>query len=347
MSDTGRIDLRVEDDSMFLSDNLPFVVRNAWHTVVATGTTRQGVSDPLPVGLYSVEVMTPRGVEQTQIVQVTPEQPARLVVTEDGVHLDGPPMPPIFTAEAAEAADELHPSATLLEMRHCTLAAHDDKGWIFLPDPRLTDVPVARFTLGDTLWDVSLPLNPKGREPTLRQCRVRVEQTGATSRLDVALGDRRRVFRMLLGMLHENGVAIGKELLDTAASALLWKYSDPVAAALGGLTLHRFGRLHEKQDWVENLSRDFDWLPDGRILCAALLQRDDDASERDRGLDLLLTATERRPLYTDGLSLGLELLRRWPGEGRSAERRERLERLAEYSAAADWESIALTTAVGA
>jgi hypothetical protein len=111
--------------------------------------------------------------------------------------------------------------------------------------------------------------------------------------------------------------------------------------------LHRFGRLHEKQDWVENLSRDFDWLPDGRILCAALLQRDDDASERDRGLDLLLNATERRPLYTDGLSLGLELLRRWPGEERSAERRERLERLAEYSAAADWESIALTTAVGA
>lgn len=347
MTATGRIDIRVEDDSMFLSDNLPFVVRNAWHTVVASGTTHQGVSDPLPVGLYSVEVMTPRGVERTQIVQVTPEQPARLVVTEDGVHVDGSPMPPIFTTEPSEAADEIQPAATLLDMRHCELAAQDEKGWVFLPDSPLTDVPVARFALDDALWDVSLPLNPNGREPVLRQCRVRVERTAATPRLEIALGDRRRVFRMLLGMLHENGVAIGKELLDTAASALLWKYSDPVAAALGGLTLHRFGRLHEKQDWVENLSRDFDWLPDGWILCAALLQRDDDESERDRGLALLLNATERRPIYTDGLSLGLELLRRWPGEERSAERRERLDRLAEYSAVADWESIALTTAVEA
>ena len=90
-------------------------------------------------------------------------------------------------------------------------------------------------------------------------------------------------------MLHENGVAGGTELLDTAAGLLLTKYSDPVAAALGGLTLHRFGRLQERQSWVENLSRDFGWLRDGRILCAALLQKDEDAAERDRGLNLLFS----------------------------------------------------------
>ena len=50
MSESGRIDLRVEDDSMFLSNNLPYVIRNAWHSVVASGTAQQGVTDPLPGG---------------------------------------------------------------------------------------------------------------------------------------------------------------------------------------------------------------------------------------------------------------------------------------------------------
>ena len=47
-----------------------------------------------------------------------------------------------------------------------------------------------------------------------------------------------------------------------------------IAVALGGLTLHRYGRLRERQDWIENLARDFAWIPDGRILLAALLMND-------------------------------------------------------------------------
>ncbi len=62
----------------------------------------------------------------------------------------------------------------------------------------------------------------------------------------------------------------------TAARLLLTKYSDPVAAALGGLILYRLGRLAERQEWVENLSRDFGWLRDGQILCAAFLSRDEE-----------------------------------------------------------------------
>jgi hypothetical protein len=192
-------------------------------------------------------------------------------------------------------------------------------------------------------WEVSLPLNPEGAEPVLRQCRVRVETTAVVPRLEVGFGDRRRVCRMLVGMLRAHGVAGGAEMLDTAAGLLLSKYSDPAAAALGGLTLHRFGRLQERQSWVENLSRDFGWLPDGRILCAALLQRDEDPTERARGLALLLDATAVRPLYTDGLSLGSELLRRWPGEDAMTLRTQRLTGLAVFSAGADWESVALTT----
>jgi hypothetical protein len=347
MSEPGRIDLRVEDDSMFLTNNLPYVIRNAWHSVVASGTAQQGVNKQLSEGLYSVEVITPRGQEQTALVHVTAGERTPLVVTADGVRVDTPTSPlPTITEAADEPPEAIPAAATLVETSGSTLRSQDEKGWIFLPQEPLTEVPVATFELGDARWEISLPLNPEGAEPEQRQCRVRVEDSAVVPRLEVAIGGRRRVFRMLVGMLRENGVAGGTELLDTAAGLLLTKYSDPVAAALGGLTLHRFGRLQERQSWVENLSRDFGWLRDGRILCAALLQKDRDSAERDRGLDLLLEATDGRPVYTDGLSLALELLRRWPGDARVEERTDRLEGLANYSAGADWESIALTTTVG-
>ena len=42
MSESGRIDLRVEDDSMFLSNNLPYVIRNvALSRRQWDGTTRR------------------------------------------------------------------------------------------------------------------------------------------------------------------------------------------------------------------------------------------------------------------------------------------------------------------
>jgi len=123
----------------------------------------------------------------------------------------------------------------------------------------------------------------------------------------------------------------------------LAKYSDPASAALGGLTLHRYGRLRERQDWIENLARDFAWIPDGRILLAALLMNDRDDHDRARGLGLLVDATESRPLYTDGMALATDLLRRWPDPDRKDERAERLERLAAYACVTDWDSVPLVT----
>jgi hypothetical protein len=144
-------------------------------------------------------------------------------------------------------------------------------------------------------------------------------------------------------MLRHHEVMAGGELLDQAAELLLGKYLDPAAATLGGLTLHRFGRLRERQGWIENLARDFAWIPDGRTLLAALLMYDADEREQARGLDLLVGAAEARPLYTDGLALATDLLRRWPGEHRSDERAERLERLAAYACVTDWDSVPLVT----
>lgn len=358
----------VDDDSFFLSQHLPYVVRDARHAVVARGSSGTGV-DTLPEGLYSVELISPRGTQHTELVHLRSGETTAVVVTEEGPALPPPyapgdvllerspweevpptrgSSPPSAAPSAAPpveqpAADAEPALATLVDTAGCSVLGVDRDGWILVPEVPLAAVPVARFDLQGARWEVSLPLNPEGSESVLRQCRVRIDTSAMVPRLETSFGDKRRVCRMLVGMLRDNAVARGAELLDVAAELLLSKYSDPAAAALGGLTLHRFGRLQERQAWVENLARDFGWLPDGQILCAALLQRDRDTREQARGLRLLLDATAARPLYTDGLSLASELLRRWPGEQDAELRGERLARLAEFSAGADWDAVALTT----
>jgi hypothetical protein len=234
-------------------------------------------------------------------------------------------------------------TAELIGTTACTLLTQDAGGWTFGPDQVLAAVPTATFRLDGRDWSASLPLNPQGRKEDEATCRVELDLSASLPRLGVRFTEQRRVGRAVDGMLRHHEVMAGAELLDQAASLLLAKYSDPASAALGGLTLHRYGRLRERQDWIENLARDFAWIPDGRILLAALLMNDRDARDRDRGLGLLVDATEARPLYTDGMALATDLLRRWPDADRKDERAERLERLAAYACVTDWDSVPLVT----
>ena len=91
---------------------------------------------------------------------------------------------------------------------------------------------------------------------------------------------------MLIGMLRRE-----RRLVERAAGHRGGAVADEVlrSGRRGAWRAHTtpLRPLQERQSWVENLSRDFGWLRDGRILCAALLQKDEDAAERDRGLNLL------------------------------------------------------------
>lgn len=359
----GQLRVSVHSESSWLSQHLPFVVRDARNAFVTDGTV--GEIAELDEGYYTVEVITPSGAPHREVVHVAADETSPLAIgvdsdTAPGVGLVGstvpmPPMPqaeppfmaeagPSFTAEAEPRAADGGRPARLAGVRFCT-ATEDNGGWTFSPDIGLRDLPTASFLLDDDphAWVISLPLNPAGTESDLRECHVRIERPDTGPAHPVAsFSRRRRVSRMLDGVLLHHEVA-SATLLDQAAELLLSKYSDPPSAALGGLTLHRFGRLEERQDWVENLARDFSWLPDGQILCAALLMKDENPSERERGLNLLFSATVSRPLYTDGLSLASELLRRWPGEKWAEKREERLARLADYACTADWNAVMLTT----
>jgi len=337
MTDTGLLTVRVDDKSLWLSNNLPFVVRDATLSVVGRGRTGEPAIT-LPAGLYSVEAVTPRGRTMNELVRIDAAAPAEVVVTEDsGRDRD----------DAEDAGMRGAVDAELTGMTACSLLGEDPSGWTLGPDQVLSTVPTATFLVGEREWVASLPLNPQGRNDDEATCRVELDVSGPEARLGVRFTSQRRVGRTVDGLLRHHEVMAGAELLDQAAELLLGKYQDPAAATLGGLTLHRFGRLRERQGWIENLARDFTWIPDGQILLAALLMYDADASEQARGLDLLIAATEVRPLYTDGLALATDLLRRWPpADGtadRAADRTERLERLAAYACVTDWDSVPLVT----
>lgn len=179
-----------------------------------------------------------------------------------------------------------------------------------------------------------MPLAPTN--PAAARCVVEVDAKG---RAQVTLDRRRRVLGALLGMIGAGRVGPGLEVADESVELLALKYRDPVGAAFGALTLHRLGKRGSRAAWVENLARDFAWLPDGRILLAALLAAQGPREQR-RGLDLLLAcAAGPVPIFADALSLAMSLLRKWPGGARPAERDAARARLAPLSSRLDLDSI--------
>lgn len=330
MNGPGYLDVRLKNPSVFLSTNLPYVVRDARHAVVHRGTVGFREPTPLPAGLYSVALVTATGQQVVDLVQVSPGATTSWVVPHDDAGETGP-----------EDVQLPANAVRVMAATGCTVVDDDGGGWTFVPAHDLDSVPTVVLDVAGRVVHVSLPLNPAATAPGLSACTVAVATTSAGPRLRVSFAEGRRVSRMVDGLLRNSAIASGLDVLDAATELLLHKYSDPPGAALGGLTLHRLGRLPERRAWVENLARDFAWLPDGRVLLAALLLRDPAEAERQRGLSMLLDATTKRPLYTDGLSLAMDLLRHWPDPPSHDLRRARLGALSEFSSHADWSSVPL------
>lgn len=235
----------------------------------------------------------------------------------------------------------------LLEVERCEVRGDVD-GWMFLPHTPLDAVPTARFSVGNEEWFLSLPLNPASADPALESCRLDEVETGHGPRLQLSFSPQRRVSAFVEGMRRSKNVEMAQNTLAETTQLLLSKYEDPAGATLACLALQRLGVLGERRGWVENLARDFAWIPDTQVLLASVLV----AAQHDlpRALELLLAASSQRPLYTDGLSLALDLLRHWQGDdpaaSRAEDRKTALGHLGDLAAWADWDCSNLTTVTG-
>ena len=355
MSD-GHLSVGFKSSSWFLTESLPVEVRDASNQLVIRG--RGHVDAQLPPGLYIVEAALPGGSRHSEVVAVRANTPTEVVLERSkapsaATIADGP-------APAPDADDDLEEdrdgpqggvmvlpahrevsSAALLEVQGCRLREEGPSGYAFDAEVDPVDTPTATFEVGATRISVSLPVNPRG-QPDERGCWVTFERRAGRIRADVSFDRRRRVAWTLEGLVKADDAVSTAELFRDADDVLFYKYRDPAAAALGGLTLHRIGRLRERSDWVENLARDFEWVADGRVLLSALLAGADQANERDRGLEMLLEVAPRRTLFSDGLALLLRLLRTWPDGSGEDERRRALKAITSDPMTIDWEAMALT-----
>jgi len=256
-----------------------------------------------------------------------------------------PPRHTLRTASlsSTEPEPETGPVAQLIEVSGASLMRETRTLWVFECAPDLDSVPTALFQINEQRTLISLPISPE-REFPHNSCVVKVEETrtgGAHANAWIA--SERTVANALQNMLASGYVLRAAEVADDGVELMRYKYSDPTGAALGALILHKVGRLGKLTSWVENLARDFDWLPDGKVMLAILLQNDE--SRIDQALELALGASAQRMLYSESYSLLLDLLRRWPRESDYEVRQQAISKLASLAPYIDWESICLSHVV--
>lgn len=303
--------LRIDADvgSWHLRSITPFSVTDDDGTVVAEAIGPQTLE--VPVGRYKVSMRQPDGIWATNDAEV--EAGDDTAVRFDFV------FPTTSNEEVAAGADT--EDVELLRVEEAEGLSTGNGAWTFVPQagepPR---VPRATFRVGGRTMIVSLPVNPTLGFPE-NACVVTVDEAIGVR---AAFAPERKVSTALQAILERESIGSGIDLFQQSSDLLVAKYQEPVGATLGGLTLHRIGHLPDRAAWVANLARGFAWLPDALGLQAALLSTSDDDATRSEGLQLLLDASEHRPMFTDGLALIVDLLQRWP----TAERREdRLEHL--------------------
>ena len=230
---------------------------------------------------------------------------------------------------------------TLVAMVGCALQSSAGARLLFRPDGDIDEPAHVTFEIADQRAVMSLPICPQASFPLGGAVVTAVGVASGDVRLVAGFTDQRRVATVIDAMSGVGSHGDSDSLVHDASSLLFHRYSDAPAAALGALMMQRLGQLDQRELWVSNLATDYAWLPDGKALHASLL-RDGDDGERRVGLHLLLEAAAQRPMFTDGLSLMISLLRRWPGDERAEERRAAIDRLGAYMVAADLDAVCLT-----
>jgi hypothetical protein len=250
---------------------------------------------------------------------------------------------PTYTEGIAAARDDAAattdvPELELLELAGATIVDRQRTRLTVQCESSITGVATATVRVAGHRQRLSLPISPQTWTPSGGGV-VTVERTSSGFHAQAWISPERRVANGLQNMLSAGFVLEAAKLANEAVDLLRSKYEDPTGAALGALVLHKAGLLERWESWMENLARDFAWLPDGAILLVATRVG---LGRPDRGdLATLLRAAGQRVLYAETASLLLDLLRRWPEDDGGAEAAAALERLAGDAPYVDRDAICL------
>jgi hypothetical protein len=350
--EAGNLTISVGSESVFLGRAVPIEVRDSRHRLVDRTTSFNTLK--LAPGLYEISAVLQDGRRHSATVDVvagkqtpvtlmadegaTAEPDASSYVAEssasvpNNINLGSIPQNRLtrrmFEQPDADVQSVATVDASLVEARGATLVRQTRTLHIFQCLPSINEVPTAEFAVGGRHLVTSLPISPEGGSPS-GSCAVRFEAVGSRVRAQAWITPQRTVANALQNMLASDYLLQAARVADEAAELLSSKYEDPTGAALGALLLYKTGQLARLENWVGNLARSFDWLPDGKILLARL--QTDRERPSPQMLDLCLQAAKQRLLFAECHALLLELLRCWPGSENADARANAVAQLSSFA----------------
>jgi hypothetical protein len=311
--------------------DLPIEVRKPNMALAERTLSSQAVD--LAPGTYFASVKLPTGQEISQQIQVG-DEPARVSLTQDPEDEPAPKPPnrehfaldrirlsmavrPVL--EPLGAAEPMRARLRLVAGNLLTKGYEIRHEWPGnLPAPgqevRVEIVGEDRPLIVQLLQPDLPPLNIAlpawyGRRATLVLKHLPKEHCGLRMEMEHVQAELLLQYRES-GLLREVAAAVSSTSLD-AEKLLADKVSDPVAAAVGGYALLRFGDLGRLHDWTENLRKLFPGLPDGAAIRGEHLAR---LGRHPEALTSFLELGDRGlPLFSYGISRAVERLRLYLG----------------------------------
>lgn len=348
-SGRGLLEVHVDSPSVFFGASVLIEIRDSGMGLVERVTSPAALK--LSPGLYEVSAVLEDGRDHRRIAEVTEGERTEVAICLEtgGGLVPGDALAPAPPSELATRSSiffggdqrirhtrsALAVEVELLEVEGVEVVESTETLWTLKAPEEPAAVPAATLRLGGRTVRLSLPTSPGN------PCVIRVEPRPSGPAASAWIAPQRTVANALQNMVGEGQLGHAAHMAEEATMLLRDKYADPTGAALGALILHRAGRLAERRAWLENLARDFAWLPDGKILLVSELVASREEEEMELARDLAFAASEQRILFTEAFSILVGLLRRWPNLDGRAELQEPLLNLVGRCADTDWSSIFL------
>jgi hypothetical protein len=350
---TGELRVEVRSDSIYFGQRIPVEVRDSNLSIVSRMDS--GHSVILIPGPYQVSAVLEDGFQHSKLVNIVGGESLQIEIHGknkellDDVEIRQSRRLASRTArsgssrtasilENSHSLDETE-NLKLLDVQGASRVATDRYGWIFEGASDGIGIPTAIVRIGNVVRILSLPVTPdRVASPPPNTCVIHFNEDVAHSiRISASITRERVVASALQNMLARGQLLSAVEMAEDAKDLLRYKYSDPTAATLGALILNKVGRLAQLRPWLENLARDFPWIPDGNIFLASQLASN--AESMEQALMLAMDACGRRPLFTESFSMLLDLMRRWPEKKDEKLRDKALAAIVPKASRVDWSSM--------
>ena len=358
----GTIKVQIDSDSAYFRGNVPLEVRdNHMRLVQKSDDVRSFELEP---GIYQISAVLEDGQEHKHFIKV---QSGETTTVKMGANTESikrqeirrrkqrkafkkyrsrytKTMEVIVSEDTTDYGTESAEIDALVKLLGAERLDDRRNPWMIACSSNVESVATAEVDVGDDRYCISLPTSPHD-SPGYNSCVVTIEEIYSRPHVVAWISPQRVVANAIQNMMASNELHSARRMAKEATELLRAKYRDPTGATLGALVLHKFGLLYDKISWLENLTRDFDWIPDGKILLAATLLKQESVSMEDaqRAFELAVKASEQRILYTECFSILLDLLRRWPIKEMEPDiRKQAIARLAYQSPDIDWHSICMS-----